>query len=96
MSWDVSRVRSVFEEEVADKILQIPISRHGCDDYASWPLSRCGVYTVRSAYHLARSEQTAARRSSTGRGMSSDTQIESIFWKSLWAIKAPGKMCITV
>jgi hypothetical protein len=45
-SWNVTRVRSVFEESVAVQILQIPISRHGGDDFLSWPHSRFGLYTV--------------------------------------------------
>jgi hypothetical protein len=28
--------------------------------------------------------------------MSSDTQADTKFWNDLWAIKAPGKMCITL
>jgi ribonuclease HI len=95
-SWNVTRVRSVFEESVAVQILQIPISRHRGDDFLSWPHSRFGLYTVRSAYHLARSERAAAMRSSSGRGMASDSQTDASFWKSLWAIKVPGKMCITL
>jgi hypothetical protein len=46
-TWDVELVRTIFDEATTDKILQIPISRHGGDDHVSWPLARFGHYTVR-------------------------------------------------
>ena len=55
-SWDDTLVRVVFEEEVANLILQILISRLGGEDFLSWPFGRLGIYTVRSAYQLARSK----------------------------------------
>jgi hypothetical protein len=42
----VDLIRTIFSEDVAVKILQVPISKHGGDDFASWPLSRFGQYTV--------------------------------------------------
>jgi hypothetical protein len=95
-SWDESVVRSIFSEEVARKVLQIPISCRGDNDFISWPHSRFGTYTVRSAYHLARSEEALVSRSKSGRGMSSDTLADTTLWKSLWAVHAPGKMRITL
>jgi hypothetical protein len=52
-SWDADVVRSVFEEEIANLVLQIPISRRGGEDFLSWPPTKYGEYSVRSAYHLA-------------------------------------------
>jgi hypothetical protein len=62
-SWDDIRVHDVFEEEVAAKVLQIPISRHGGDNFLCWPHNKFGIYTVRSAYHLARTEAALVARS---------------------------------
>jgi hypothetical protein len=56
-SWDPELVHSLFEEETATKILRDPFSRHGGDDFASWLYARFGVYTVRSAYNMAREQQ---------------------------------------
>jgi hypothetical protein len=81
---------------VATKVLQIPISRHGGEDFLSWPHIRFGVYTVKSAYHLAKSESALVARSAKGRGMVSNTAAEEQFWKALWKVVAPGKMRITL
>jgi hypothetical protein len=89
-------IRTIFSEDVAVKILQVPISKHGGDDFASWPLSRFSQYTVRSAYQLARSERSAVDHSKTGQGSSSLVMDNSKIWKKLWASKAPGKMKITL
>jgi hypothetical protein len=35
--WDADLVHHFFPDNVAAKILQVPISRHGGDDFASWP-----------------------------------------------------------
>jgi hypothetical protein len=34
-SWDADLVCTIFVEDVANKILQVPISRHGGEDFAS-------------------------------------------------------------
>jgi hypothetical protein len=47
-------VRAFFHEEVAETVLQIPISRYGGDDFVSWMHDKHGQYTVRSAYNLVR------------------------------------------
>jgi hypothetical protein len=62
-SWDVDRVRSWFAEDVALQILQLPISRHRDEDFLSWPHTRHGGYSVRSAYNLARHEAVYVERS---------------------------------
>jgi hypothetical protein len=95
-SWDPELVHSLFEEETAAKILRVPLSRHGGDDFASWPYARFGVYTVRSAYNMAREQQIMIKRRSSGRGLTSDATAESVMWKKLWNIKAPGKMKVTL
>ena len=95
-SWDVDLVCTIFTEAVAEKTLQVSISRGGGSDFASWPLARFGQYTVRSAYQLARSDCDAIDRSRPGRGSSSVVVDNSMLWKKLWANKAPGKMKITL
>jgi hypothetical protein len=94
--WDAELIRTVFDEEVDVKILQVSISHHGGEDFASWPWTRFGNCTVRSAYHLARSERVAVDRSKHGQGSSSVVSDNSRIWKKLWASKAPGKMKITL
>jgi ribonuclease HI len=94
--WDEERVRALFAEDVAEQILQLPISRHDDEDFISWPHTKHGGYTVRSAYNFARHESAQAERSGKNRGMSSDNGAVEKSWKALWAINAPGKMLITL
>jgi hypothetical protein len=91
-SWDGDTLRSVFEEDVANRVLQIPISKRGGEDFLSWPFTKYGDYTVRSAYHLARTEKFFVDRSKKGCGDNSTLQEDNLLWKKLWTIKAPGKM----
>jgi hypothetical protein len=91
-TWNDDLIRSVFEEDVASRILRIPISRHGGSDFVSWPHNKFGIYTVRSAYNLARTQEFNQTRSLSKRGLSSNMDEEASLWKRLWKITAPGKM----
>lgn len=90
--WDEDKVFSFFDETTAQQILQIPVSAHGGEDFISWPHDKRGVFSVRSAYNLARSEIFMAAQSENGRGMLSGLQESANRWKELWRINAPGKM----
>jgi hypothetical protein len=94
--WDADLIHTIFSEDIAVKILQVPISKHGGEDFASWPLSHFGHYTVRSVFQLARSDRVAMDRSKPGLGSSSLVLDNSKIWKKLWATKVPGKMKITL
>jgi hypothetical protein len=83
-----------FDKDTADLIMQVQISRHGGDDFVRWPYTKNGLYSVRSAYNLARSDKFFTSRSKRGGGMSSTMADEEKNWKSIWKINAPGKMKI--
>jgi hypothetical protein len=87
--WNEENVRAFFSEETAQPILQTQISRHAGDDFVYWPHTRFGLYTVRSAYNLARSLDFFSTQSMAGRGLPSNLEIEEKYWKAIWAIKAP-------
>jgi hypothetical protein len=95
-SWCVDTVCAIFDEEVANAVLQIPISRRGGNDFLSWPLTKYGDYSVRSAYQLARTQSFFVAQSKGGRGAPSTLEDDSAHWNRLWAIKAPGKMKINL
>jgi hypothetical protein len=95
-SWDVELVNTIFSKDVAVQVLQVPISRHGGVDFVSWPHTRFGCYTVRSGYNLARACKFKEQRSANGCGLTSGTEGDSKLWKSLWSVKAPGKMKINL
>jgi hypothetical protein len=79
-AWDVDVVRTIFEEEVAQKILQLPVSKRVGEDFVSWPFTKFGDYTVRSAYHLARHDKFYVERSKRGGGVHSIHQEEHLAW----------------
>ena len=95
-AWDIETVRSFFAEDLAQVIQSIPISKHGGEDFAAWPHDRFGIYTVKSAYFLARTSKFFSSRSAKNQGDSSDRIATEKQWKSLWSIIAPGKMKIVL
>jgi hypothetical protein len=88
----VDKLRLFFTDHMVKTIQQIPISTFGGDDYASWPFDRFGIYTVRSAYNLARTEKFFSKRGAKGFGDSSDHVNQGKSWKAIWAITSPTKM----
>jgi hypothetical protein len=52
-SWIPETVHAFFDPQIAEQILSILISRHG-GDFVRWAHRKNGLYTVRSAYNLAR------------------------------------------
>jgi hypothetical protein len=82
-AWDADVVRTIFEEEVANHILQIPISKRVGADFISWPYTKFNVYTVHSAYHIARAKKFFADRSKVGGSASSNAQDDGRLWKKL-------------
>jgi hypothetical protein len=88
--WEEQTIHAFFQEELANTVLQIPISRHGGEDFVSWVHDKHGQYTVRSAYNMARTtiffSDMARRDASSGR------EDEESLWKFLWVIQASGKI----
>jgi hypothetical protein len=74
-AWDMDTIRFFSTEEMARVIQQIPISRHGGEDYVSWPHAKFGQYTARSAYNLARTASFYTFQSTAGRGRNSDVAV---------------------
>jgi hypothetical protein len=93
-SWSHESVHAFFEPDIADQIMQVPISKHAGQDFVCWPHTRHGTFTVRSAYNLARSKKFFGNLSRSGRGLSSSWEADEKAWNALWKIKAPGKMNI--
>jgi hypothetical protein len=48
-NWNEAIIRTCLSNEDTEKILQIPLSSTSCDDFPAWPLSKSGIYTVKSA-----------------------------------------------
>ena len=80
--WNVELVCICFNPADADRILNIPLSHNRVLDYVSWPLTKTGTYTVKSAYTMAKSEKVHLEASVRGRGESSDQVGTAKEWKS--------------
>ncbi|KAL0457144.1 UNVERIFIED_CONTAM: hypothetical protein Slati_1053600 [Sesamum latifolium] len=83
--WNIRLVRELFWPVDSDLILNIPLSRAGSDDILVWHFSGTGMFTVRSAYHLA--------CELSNRPCSSDLfEAEHGWWRKLWQAKIPNKI----
>ncbi|XP_062233794.1 uncharacterized protein LOC133930997 [Phragmites australis] len=91
-TWDEETVRTYFGQRDAEKILLIPISSEDCPDFASWPHTKTGIFTVRSAYNYVQVSRFWSDRSRNVSGASSGHNISKIGWKKLWAVQCRNKM----
>ena len=74
--WNEELIRICFSSANAECILSIPLSHNRIPDYVSWPLTKTGIYTVKSAYIMTKSEAVHLKASIMGKGESSD-QVRS-------------------
>ncbi|KAM6542861.1 hypothetical protein CsatB_007308 [Cannabis sativa] len=52
-AWDPIKLHQFFDEQLVDHILNVPIPGNGCSDDLIWSRNSSGIFTVKSAYHLA-------------------------------------------
>uniref|UniRef100_A0A803Q405 RNase H type-1 domain-containing protein n=1 Tax=Cannabis sativa TaxID=3483 RepID=A0A803Q405_CANSA len=90
MIMDLSRViprgklRSHFYESDIQDILEVPITGFSDKDDIIWSRESSGLFTIKSAYHLALSTQDIPS--------SSSTVTSRKFWNKNWHSKAPPKI----
>jgi hypothetical protein len=82
-SCNEENVRAFFPKETAELILQTHISRHALEDFVYCPHNHYGMYTVRSAYNLARSSDFFTMHSMAGHGLPSNLESEVKHWKAI-------------
>ena len=66
--WRYEDIRTIFHRDEADAICQIPLSRRYVANTVFCLHNLRGVFTVKSAYHVARRLLTDAARVGTSRG----------------------------
>jgi hypothetical protein len=81
--WIPEMVYAFFDKETTDLIMQVQISKHGGEDFVRWPHTRNGIYSVRSAYNMVRSNKFFLSRSKRGGGMLSAAVNEEKQWKMI-------------
>ncbi|KAL0411938.1 UNVERIFIED_CONTAM: hypothetical protein Slati_3783500 [Sesamum latifolium] len=83
--WQVDLVKTIFWPDDSASILAIPLSRIGDADRLIWHYSKSGVFSVRSAYHLACALEEKPCTSSR-------STEEASWWRRLWQAKIPSKV----
>lgn len=78
-----------FLEDVAEKILSIPLSETPHEDFQVWRAEASGDYTVRSAYKLLQGNAD----NPSAYAIQEDYKS---FYKKLWLLDIPYKIKITV
>ncbi|KAL0292491.1 UNVERIFIED_CONTAM: hypothetical protein Sradi_6986400 [Sesamum radiatum] len=81
--WDVELIQSLFWPDDSNVILQIPLSCVGVPDLLIWHYSTTGLFTVRSAYHLALSLAVPV-------GASTERWSRRM-WQKIWQAHVPNK-----
>ena len=87
--WKVDLVRSMFLPFEASTILKIPLNYNLPEDSLIWIGNKRGVFSVKSAYHIA-----FGLVNSSEAGECSLSASKSLLWKRIWSQKVPLKMKI--
>jgi len=83
--WKEDVVRQTFIPVDADIILRLPLCTSWPADRLIWHFTSNGVFSVKSAYHLAREKAKADLPSSSG------GPIKSL-WRSIWGLDVPPRI----
>ena len=91
MIWRKDLIHKYFWPYDAEQILAIKLPLSRTEDFIAWQHEKSGVYSVKSAYKLAKDIQ--GEEAGT-RQMSSGHQHGSPAWKAFWKIPLPHKVLI--
>ncbi|KAM0876387.1 hypothetical protein ACQ4PT_036201 [Festuca glaucescens] len=90
-AWNHARLMEFFLPVDVEAILKIRASPTGQQDFLAWQPEKSGIFTVRSAYHLAVSGHVEAV---AGRAASSRPDGQRPVWRLIWKLPLPEKMKI--
>lgn len=85
---DEQLVRDTFLASDASRILAIPLSLNGMEDFVAWKFTKNGLFSVRSAYHVQWNHQSGAQENLSRPGGS----IALRTWKTMWACDVAAKI----
>ncbi|XP_050211794.1 uncharacterized protein LOC126661954 [Mercurialis annua] len=80
-TWDSNLVRTIFSQEEAGEILQLPVSSTGQEDKLIWQHSISGGFNVKTAYHVYHSQ--SERAPSSGHHLRAQAEVN---WKLIWKL----------
>jgi ribonuclease HI/exonuclease III len=82
--WNKGLIRSIFLDDEADLICDLPLSRYHQPDRLIWQATSSGEFTVRSAYHFE------VERLDQKKGECSNSRQFMNLWKILWGLQVPN------
>ncbi|KAL0308654.1 UNVERIFIED_CONTAM: putative mitochondrial protein [Sesamum radiatum] len=86
--WDQTLVRNLFWHDEAESILAIPLSSVEGEDFFVWHHTATGMFSVKSAYHVA--------VSLANRNQPSTSHPVPSPWKAVWSANVPGKVRVFI
>ncbi|KAH1031312.1 hypothetical protein J1N35_043486 [Gossypium stocksii] len=89
MKWKTDLIHNTFQEEIAQKILQIPLAETVNEDGQVWKGEQSGEYSVCSAYKLLQDSTLDPSRNL----IQADGKK---FYRKLWNLHLPTKITITI
>jgi ribonuclease HI len=90
-SWDEDLIRQNFWTVDVTRILEIPLSPTGMEDFVAWHWTKSGLFTVRSAYHAEWEYQFGRHNPNV---MDIGGSRGDDVWKKLWCLHLPAKIKI--
>lgn len=80
--WNFPLIQELFSREESAIICNIPICPQRQQDKLVWVGTKNGVFTIRSAYHMAKDREEDSRR------CSSNYDLSHKLWRTVWNVKA--------
>jgi hypothetical protein len=82
--WNSPLLESIFQPDEVKAIKTIPLSRTNQEDKQIWRGTTNGIFSVRSAYHLAKEEEDSKQPECSHR------REDSELWGTLWELDTPN------
>jgi hypothetical protein len=89
-AWDEQRLRTLFYDYDVKDILRTRVGREGSNNFLAWNHTKTGIFSVKSAYHLA----IQLKRAQAGMLESSRSCVQHKGRLALWETNVPGKVKI--
>ena len=89
--WDITTVKEIFIPYDVEVILNIPISPCLSDDTQVWARTQNGNFTVRSAYHVARTWLLEGNHKAD-KGSASNSKKMRELWRSIWGMPCQNRV----
>ncbi|XP_050259107.1 uncharacterized protein LOC126704117 [Quercus robur] len=86
-AWRADFIMDMFEKEDAEAICRIQLSRRHVEDCMIWMHQRKGIFTVKSAYKVARKVLSEGRVAESSRGCAGKE-----VWPAIWKLRIPNKI----